>query len=142
MKRWLTACLAAMLVIVPAWANIGRVKNASGGARIERGAQRIVAAPGIVLEKGDVIITPPKARMGITFIDNARLAIGPNSRVVIRAFDFDDTTHKGSFVAEVTKGQVGIIGGQISKSGKTAMQVRTPKSVFAVRGARIVVTVK
>ena len=142
MRRWLTACLATMLVMMPAWANIGRVKNAMGGARIERGTQRINAAPGIVLEQGDVLITPAKARLGITFIDNARIAIGPNSRVVIRSFVFDDTTHKGIFVAEVTKGQVAIVGGHISKAGKTAMRVKTPRSTFAVRGARIVVTVK
>jgi hypothetical protein len=142
MRRLALAALTALLVAVPVWANIGRVKTLTGTSRIERAGQKLMPTPGFVMEKGDLIVTPAKSMIGITFVDNARIAIGPNSRVLIRAFEFNDTTNHGTFVAEVQKGQVAVFGGLISKSDGKAMQIRTPKSVFAVRGSRIVVTVK
>ncbi|MEQ1547339.1 MAG: hypothetical protein ABL918_01675 [Chakrabartia sp.] len=142
MRPFLIGTMLAFLAVTPAWANVGRIKSASGGAYIERVGQRIAIKPGFVLEKGDVIITPVKGRAGMTFVDNCRLAAGPNSRITISNFDYNDTTHSGVFVADIAKGTVAIVGGLIAKSAPNAMRVKTPKALFAVRGARIVVRVK
>lgn len=142
MRFWIVAALYALLAITPAYANIGRVKSSSGGALVERGGEKIVLKPGVVIETGDTIVTPVKGRLGMTFVDNTRLAAGPGSRITIRTFDYDDTTQRGRFLADIAKGQVAIISGLIARSGPDAMQIRTPKSLFAVRGARIVVRVK
>ncbi len=142
MRRFILAAVAALAISTPLLANIGRVKSARGAAEVQRGAEKLVVSSGLVLEKGDIISTRGQSRVGITFVDNTRIALAANSRIVITKFEYNDTFQTGTFEAEVQKGEAAIIGGLISKSGPKAMIVRTPKSAFAVRGARIVVTVK
>ena len=121
--------------------DIGRVKVASGVANIVRGGQTIAAAPGITLQKGDVLMTGKNGRIGATFYDNSRFAAGPNSRIVITEYLFDDTTHDGKFVTQVDRGSLAVISGQIAKKNKDAMRVRTPTALLGVRGTRFVVEV-
>jgi hypothetical protein len=142
MRPWIIISLAALLIATPAWASVGRVKSASGGTYVERGGKRLDVQPGFVIEPGDVMVTPAKGRVGMTFVDNCRMAAGPNSRVVIRTFDYNDTTQRGRFVTEVSRGAVAIVSGLIAKSGPDAMRVKTPTALLAVRGARMVVRVK
>lgn len=129
-------------VFQPAFAaGIGRVKKVSGTAVVERAGQKLPAKPGFVLEKGDTIVTSKGSRIGVTFNDNSRFAAGPNSRVSVPEFSFDDTTHEGQFLTNIEKGSVAIISGQIAHSAKDAMKVRTPSALLGVRGTRFVVEV-
>jgi hypothetical protein len=121
--------------------DIGRIKIASGIANIVRSGQSIAAAPGVTLQKGDVLVTGKTGRIGATFYDNSRFAAGPNSRIVINEFLFDDTTHDGKFITQVDRGSLAIISGQIAKKNKDAMRVRTPTALLGVRGTRFVVEV-
>lgn len=121
---------------------IGRVKIASGNASIVRGGQAIAATPGFALRKGDILTTGANGRIGATFYDNSRFAAGPNSKVTINEFLFNDTTHDGKFVTQVDRGSLAIISGQIAKRNKDAMRVRTPTALLGVRGTRFVVEVK
>jgi hypothetical protein len=122
-------------------ADIGRVKLASGVATILRGTQTLPATPGLVLQKGDTLVTGKNGRIGVTFNDNTRFAAGPNSRVAVADYAFDDTTHKGTFLTRVDRGSLAVVSGQIAKSNKDAMRVRTPTSLLGVRGTRFVVEV-
>jgi hypothetical protein len=136
--------LATTLVAIsfqPAFAGIGRVKKVSGSAVVERAGVKMPVTPGFVLEKGDTLLTGKGGRIGVTFNDNTRFAAGPNSRVSIPEFEFDDTTHVGQFLTQVDKGAVAIISGQIAHSAKDAMKVRTPSALLGVRGTRFVVEV-
>ncbi|MEK6636558.1 MAG: FecR domain-containing protein [Pseudomonadota bacterium] len=128
--------------LAAAGSDIGRVKVASGIASILRSGQTIAATPGLALQKGDILTTGKNGRIGATFYDNSRFAAGPNSRVVINEFLFDDTTHDGKFVTQVDRGSLAIISGQIAKKNKDAMRVRTPTALLGVRGTRFVVEVK
>jgi hypothetical protein len=125
-----------------AMADIGRVKLASGVATILRGSQTLPATSGLVLQKGDMLVTGKDGRIGVTFNDNTRFAAGPNSRVAVADYEFDDTTHKGVFLTRVDRGSLAVVSGQIAKSSKDAMRVRTPTSLLGVRGTRFVVEVK
>jgi hypothetical protein len=142
MHRWISAAIAALLVTSPAFANIGRIKSAEGAVMIDRKGEKILAKPGVVIETGDIITAPAKARFGITFVDNSRVSARAGSQITIEKFDFDDTTLDGKFILLIKKGEVAIMSGQIAKSGGKAMLVRTPKSLFAMRSARVVVSVK
>jgi hypothetical protein len=108
---------------------------------VERAGVKMPVTPGFVLEKGDTLLTGKGGRIGVTFNDNTRFAAGPNSRVSIPEFEFDDTTHVGQFLTQVDKGAVAIISGQIAHSAKDAMKVRTPSALLGVRGTRFVVEV-
>lgn len=130
------ACLAAQ-----AFAEAGRVKRSSGEAFIERAGERIEAAPGVTVEANDVLVTGTDGKISITFIDNSRFSVGPESRVSLESFDFNPTTHEGTFEAGVEQGSLAVISGQIAKETPDAMTVRTPTSILGVRGTRFVIEV-
>jgi hypothetical protein len=129
------------LLVQPAWAGVGRVKKVSGAATVERAGAKLPMTPGFELEKGDTIVTGKGGHVGITFNDNSRFAAGPNSRINITAFEFDDTTHQGEFHTSIMRGKVAIISGAIAKSAKDAMKVQTPTALLGVRGTKFVVEV-
>ena len=131
-----------MLAAAPAAAEIGTCKKAVGAATIERGKAVIPAVAGTRLDVGDVLVTGKDGRIAVTFIDNARFAMGPNSRVALTRFEFDDATHQGRFDAKVLKGQLAVISGQIAHENPKGMTVQTPTSVLGVRGTRFVVNVR
>ena len=134
--------LASLSTASVAAAEIGRIKSVSGAANIVRGKAATPATPGYQLLVSDVISTGKDGRIGITFVDNSRFAVGPNSRVALSQFEFDDTTHKGKSLTTVDRGSLAIVSGQIARENKDAMRVRTPTSLLAARGTRFVVEVK
>lgn len=136
------AALAALSFLAsPALAEIGRVKSKVGAASVNRGGRMLPVAPGVQLEPGDVLVTGRDGRMGVTFADGTRFAVGPNSRVTLTEFQFDRTRQTGSFVTSVDRGSLGVVSGRIAKSRRDAMRVRTPTSMLGVRGTRFVVEV-
>jgi hypothetical protein len=146
-KRVLGACLAVglgVLAAAPAWAagEIGRVKTVTGVATVTRGKDKPVPlAPGNLLRVSDVIQTGKDSSLGITFIDNSRFSVGPNTNLALSQFDFDKKTHVGHFTTQVNKGSVAVVSGIIAKENKDTMRVRTPVSLLAARGTRFVVEV-
>ena len=135
----MAACLSTASV---ATAEIGRIKSVTGAASVVRGKAAAPATPGYQLLVSDVISTGKDGRIGITFVDNSRFSVGPNSRISLSQFEFDDTTHKGRSLTTVDRGSLAIVSGQIAKQNKDAMKVRTPTSLLAARGTRFVVEVK
>lgn len=143
-RTWVAGLLAVAAFSAPAaaMAEIGRIKSVSGTATVVRGESATPAAPGVQLLVSDVLTTGRDGRIGLTFIDNSRFAIGPNSRIALSQFEFDDTTHKGKSLTTVDRGSLAVVSGQIAKENKDAMKVRTPTSLLAARGTRFVVEVK
>ena len=120
---------------------IGRIKSVAGAASVVRGKTVAPAAPGELLQVGDVLRTGPDGRIGVTFVDNSRFAVGPNTRLALSQFEFDDTTHAGKFLTTIDRGSLAVVSGQIAHENKDAMRVRTPTSLLAARGTRFVVQV-
>jgi len=133
----LTACLIAS----PAFAEIARIKQSSGTAFVERNTQRLKPAPGLQLLAGDRLVTGKDGRMSLTFVDNTRFAVGPNSRIAVSEFQYDKTRQKGSFVTQVDRGSLAVSSGKIAKSDRDAMKVRTPNTLLGVRGTKFIVEV-
>ena len=131
----------AALVSAPAAAEIGRIKSSTGTASVERGAAHIAASTGQELMPGDALVTGKDGRIALTFIDNTRFAVGPNSRIALSRFEYDRTKQQGSFVTKVERGSLAVVSGRIAKSGRDAMQVATPESLLGVRGTRFLVVV-
>ena len=130
------ACLASS-----AWADIGRVKRASGEASVIRDGATLVAEPGLILLAEDVLVTGPDGAISVTFIDNCRFSAGPNSRVSLDQFEFNATTHEGKLQLGIERGSIAVISGQIAKNSRDAMKVRTPTSILGIRGTRFIVEV-
>src|SRR5579862_1552755 len=88
----------ALLVAMPASADsVGQVKISTGAVSIERAGKRLPAPVGTNVEAADTIVTGADGSAGITFVDNSRLSVGPNSTLAISRFNFNPTTHEGNF---------------------------------------------
>jgi hypothetical protein len=75
----------------------------------------------------------------LTFVDNSRLSLGPNSELELSTFDFDSTTHKGVFGTSLRRGTLAVKSGKITKQTPEAMTIRTRASVLAVRSTEFLV---
>lgn len=133
--------LIAILAAAPAASEIARIKQSSGTATVLRGTQQLKATPGLPLNAGDRLVTGKDGRMSLTFIDNTRFAVGPNSRVSVSQFQYDRTRQSGSMVTQVDRGSLAVVSGKIAKSGRDAMKVRTPNTLLGVRGTKFIVSV-
>ncbi|HVU31411.1 MAG TPA: FecR family protein [Sphingomicrobium sp.] len=131
----------AALAPSPALAEIARVKSSSGTAMIQRGSNQLRAAAGQELLPGDTLVTGKDGRISLTFIDNTRFAVGPNSRVAVSKFEYDRTRQQGAFITQVDRGSLAVVSGKIAKSARDAMKVQTPNSLLGVRGTRFIVEV-
>lgn len=131
----------ALCAASPVLAEIGRIKSSSGTANIERNAQTVPAPIGQELLPGDYLVTGSDGRMGLTFVDNTRFSVGPDSRIALAKFEYDPTTQKGSFIAKIERGSIAVVSGRITKGGRDGMQIETPDSVIDVRGTRFIIVV-
>lgn len=138
----------AAIVATPALAEIGRIKSSSGVANVERGAARLPAATGQELLAGDWLETGKDGRISLTFVDNTRFAVGPESRIALSKFEYDPTTQKGSFIAKVERGSIAVVTGRITKTrcddmpDQCGMQVETPDGDVDAQGTRFIITVR
>ena len=134
----------AALVATPAFAEIGRVKSSSGTASVQRGTDHLPAATGQELLAGDWLETGKDGRISLTFVDNTRFAVGPDSRIALKKFEYDPTTQKGSFIARVERGTIAVVTGRITKTrcDDCGMQVETPDGDVDAHGTRFIITVR
>jgi hypothetical protein len=134
----LMACAAATAAAIP----VGQVKTVSGEVSIERAGTHVAVAVGTAIEARDVVRTGEDGSVGISFVDNSRMALGPRSTLAIERFEFDPTTHDGHFDARLRKGTLSAVSGKIAHRSPQAMTVRTRSTLLAVRGTEFVVRAK
>ena len=130
------------LISSPAFGEIGRIKTSIGTASVQRGTDHIPAATGQELMPGDWLETGKDGRISLTFVDNTRWAVGPDSRIALTKFEYDPTTQHGSFVAKIERGSIAVVSGRITKGGRDGMQIQTPDSILIPRGTRFIVVVR
>jgi len=145
--RWVVAITAAVFAVAPAFGadpagDVGQIKTMRGTVHVERDGQRLAAVPGMNVRQADNLVTGADGAVGVTFLDNSRLSLGPASTLAIDRYTFDSTTHAGQFDASLKKGTLAVISGRMVKQSPDAMRVRTPSSVMGVRGTEFVVRVE
>jgi hypothetical protein len=122
-------------------AEIGQIKTLQGDVVIIRNDTEFAAKPGDVLKQSDIVVTGVDSSVGITFIDNSRFSAGPDTRLELSMFRFNPTTHEGQFVADMNRGTLSVISGQIAKRSPDAMKIKTPTTILGFRGTRVAVKV-
>jgi hypothetical protein len=138
----LIAAMACMMAQGAMAQDIGRIKNVTeGGVQVIRDGRTLQANSGFPLEQGDVVNTRRGQRVGITFNDNTRMALGPNSSITLTQYEYDRRRQIGRSVTRVNRGSLGVDSGNIPRSGRNAMRIRTPTSTLGVRGTTFVVEV-
>jgi len=138
----------AALIASPAFGEIGRIKTTLGTASVQRGADHIPAATGQELLAGDWLETGKDGRISLTFVDNTRWSVGPDSRIALTKFDYDPTSQRGSFVAQIERGSIAVVSGRITKTrcdpvseSSCGVKLSTPDGDVSPHGTRFIIVV-
>lgn len=148
MWRWALPCLLAGLAfvapqaLVAATAEVPQVGQASLVIKKVEGTiakqRRLLVLKDDVFQN-EVVETGTSSASEIRFLDNTRITVGPNSRVVLDQFVFDPEPGQGKFVLQVTEGVFRFFSGDMDS---TAYSIQTPTLSIAVRGTVLVVVTR
>jgi hypothetical protein len=142
--RGIGLLLLLLLIAAPATAagpQIGQVKTVSGQAFILRDGARSAAQLGDALYEKDTIETGADGSIGVTFVDDTVFSAGPNSEVALDEYRFDSSNFKGGMLANMRRGTLSVVSGDIPRSTPGAMKIRTPTAILGVRGTTFAVQV-
>jgi hypothetical protein len=140
--RWLVILAAVTFAAASHAQDVGQIKNLSGAVHVERDGQKLPAASGMGVRQSDVLVTGADGTVGVTFLDNSLLSLGPRSTLAIDRFKFDTTTHDGQFDTSLKRGTLAVVSGRIVQRSPEQMRVRTPSAIMGVRGTEFVVKVE
>lgn len=144
-RSLLRASLLALFVFsvqtASAAESIGTVKTSNGDAKIISSGSPIVARVGHPVRQNDVVATGADGAIGVTFTDSTMLSLGPNTEITVDKYVFDPKANNASFTANMAKGTLQFISGEIAKLSPDAVKVNIPTGSIAVRGTRFLVEV-
>ena len=135
--------LALALLSTQAHAGIGSVSELQGSAlQVKRGSSVTPGALKTGINSNDTVITGSNTVTGIKFVDDTKVKITANSRLVIDDFVFDPKqSDAGKLALKVALGTVKYASGQIAKNNHQNVAVRTPTATIGVRGTDFSMTV-
>ena len=138
--RWLAILL--ILLTSPSYAKIGDVIQQQGVTDVQRkdGPTFEKIEKDFDVESYDVIKTK-NGRTAIEFVDETRVDVTENSKLVIDEFIYDPNTSTGSLALKASFGTVRYASGQIAKNSRQNIKIRTPTAVVGVRGTDFSLTV-
>jgi hypothetical protein len=142
-KVLIGASVLALVGVVPATAadKIGQIKVSSGEVFVIRAGDEIAAAPGVEVFESDQIRTGENSAVGMTFSDNSRISLGPNSTLDLESYAFNKAGKQNGFDARLKRGSLTAASGQIAKTRPLAMRVLMPTTVLGVKGTEFAVRV-
>jgi len=135
MRRAGLAALIALAFSNSAWASIGYVQFASGGAIVTGtdGVER-VAVKGLELNSGDTIDTR-EGRAQVRFSDGSYVSLQPKSVFRIKEYRFEGKTDGSETgVFSLLKGGLRTITGLIGRVNRDNYEVETPVAIIGIRG--------
>ncbi|RYF73284.1 MAG: hypothetical protein EOO22_09220 [Comamonadaceae bacterium] len=140
---WRAACaLVGVLAAADGAAqeHAGFVKNIRGEVRLvdERQAGRL-AQPGDSMSALGSIETDATSAASVVLRDGTVMVVGPSSRLELKHFHFDATTHEGGLLVNLLRGSLRMITGLIGKANPDAVRIDTQTATIGIRGTDFVV---
>jgi hypothetical protein len=125
-----------------AQASIGDVRQQLGSANIERKTtgETFTSTKGLGIESLDTVRTQ-QGRTSIQFVDDTRVDVTENSKLVIDEFVYDPNTKTGTLSIKASFGTVRYASGQIAKNSRQNVKISTPTATVGVRGTDFSMTV-
>ncbi len=121
---------------------IGFINKMIGHVQIIRDAKSITAQNGDAVSMNDLIKTQKTGSLGITFMDDTMISIGPDTEFIIDEYFYQPKIKKLSFVSKILKGTLHFVSGNISKIAPGSVKVNTPEGTIGLRGTRFLVKVE
>ena len=134
--KLLVAILLVVVSITRAYGaepEIGFVTELDGIGQIKRENETVGNSTGTSIQQMDEASTK-KGRMRIDFVDETRLDVVDHSKIIIDEFVYDPATGKGSLDIRASLGAVRYASGQIAKTSRQKVRLRTPTATISVRG--------
>ena len=148
-RKWIFLAATAALLTIGGTAlggnaladEAGTVLFATGTVTAEREPPVPLAKGDAVLDR-DTVVTGPASRAQLLMIDGAKIALRPDSRLVIEEYAFTDpaaapatiTAGDDKSVMNLVKGGFRAITGAIGSNDPGDYEVRTPVGVLGIRG--------
>jgi hypothetical protein len=123
-------------------APIGIVKKVEETAFIVRNGSSQAARPGHPVFLNDVLKTGVSGALGVTFNDDTRISIGPDTEYVVDEYVYQPKEMALSFVSRITRGTLQYISGTIAKIAPESVSVKTPTGTIGIRGTRFLLKVE
>ena len=117
----------------------GFIKTLSGTATLTHGAVATDAALAMPVYQNDRLETGSDGALGITFRDNTRISLGPNSRIELKHFVFQPAAEQYGFILGLAYGTLEYISGLTEKLAPDAMSIQTPGFTVGARGTRLLI---
>ncbi|WP_219213515.1 FecR family protein [Variovorax boronicumulans] len=118
----------------------GTVKSVRGDVQLlGAGDATRPAAPGDALSPIDRIVTGPDSAASVVLRDGTTMVLGPSSRLDVKEFHFDATTHDGGLLVSLLRGSMRMITGLIGKAHPDAIRVETQTATIGIRGTDFIV---
>lgn len=112
---------------------IGSVTELDGIGQIKRENETVGNSTGTTIQQMDEASTK-QGKMRIDFVDETRLDVVDHSKIIIDEFVYDPATGKGSLDIRASLGAVRYASGQIAKTSRQKVRLRTPTATISVRG--------
>jgi len=143
LPRVIKFLLVLFLVTTPAYSKseIGAIGQVQGSGVLERGKSIIIDGEvGAAVQSMDEAVTA-NGTMRIDFVDETRVELTEQSRLVIDEFVYDPANDIGSLSIKASLGTVRYASGQIAKKYKQNVKISTPSATIGVRGTDFIMTV-
>lgn len=136
-----SSALASPTPASPLSSPAGRVQVSSGSASVIRGNETIPARVGLPLLESDMLRTGADGRLGVTFKDDTRVSLGPDSALRVDTVQYAPAEGKLALGLKVVRGVVAYVSGRIAKLAPDAVRLETPAAIVGVRGTTLVIQV-
>ena len=125
----------------PAYSKVGEIGQIKGSGVLERDGDIVIEGDaGVGVLSMDEAVTA-NGTMRIDFVDETRVELTEQSRLVIDEFVYDPANDIGSLSMKASLGTVRYASGQIAKKYKQNVKIRTPSATIGVRGTDFVMVV-
>ena len=124
------------------WASIGNVDKIKGNVVVDRKD----GDKGVILEKDNDIFSydtlkTGNGKVGVLFLDDTRVDLTEHSKLVIDEFVYDPNSKKGKLSLSAKLGTIKYASGQIAKTSRQDIQIKTPTATIGVRGTDFSMTI-
>ena len=142
--NFIIGCILLTLISLPAKSNtsIGDITLSKGNSVIDRkdGEKDIKVEKDLDVFSYDTVKTG-KGQVAIEFLDETRVDITQNSKLIIDEFVYDPNSKTGKLSLKATLGTVRYASGQIAKNSAQNISIKTPTATVSVRGTDFAMTI-
>jgi len=112
---------------------IGKVQTLEGGGSVVR-ANGITETlkVGDPVFQGDVVMTGPGSKLGISFVDGTLFSLSSNARMVLNSLVYEPNGSDNSMLFSLVEGTFVFAAGKIAPDGD--MKIKTPVATMGIRG--------